>query len=59
MYIQTLFLSDVNSCYDNCAAADKQQSYPQGKVAVVTRLWRSAAGRFVAHPAQCIEGRTV
>ncbi len=38
----TLFLSAINGCYSYCTAADKQQSNPQGKIAVVTGLRRSS-----------------
>ena len=37
-----LFLSAINGCYSYCTAADKQQSNPQGKIAVVTGLRRSS-----------------
>ena len=51
-----LFLSAYNRCADGCTAADKQQSNPQQKIGVISRLRRlvgagfdGAAGQLCRH----------
>ena len=41
-----LFLSAVNGCYGYCTAADKQQSNPQQKIGVISRLRRLVGAGF-------------
>ena len=41
-----LFLPAVNGCYGYCTAADKQQSNPQQKIGVISRLRRLVGAGF-------------
>ena len=38
LFYTAFFLSAVDGCEDSCTAADKQQSNPQQKIGVISRL---------------------
>ena len=44
LFYTAFFLSAVDGCEDSCTAADKQQSNPQQKIGVISRLRIFGAG---------------
>ena len=46
LFYTAFFLSAANGCYGYCTAADKQQSNPQQKIGVISRLRRLVGAGF-------------